>query len=156
MSRRPDDKGESFGRASRDPRVLPDDGQSVLWATGGGDSRPHTHDRGFRPGKKVDGRGKRLSGNFMYFRVHFEREVTGKSEQSGATAATALENGPKRWPSFGVAALGFPWMSLDQRGATFCLVFWHFSAIFLGFWTSLDVLERYWMVGRVGIEPTTN
>ena len=31
-----------------------------------------------------------------------------------------------------------------------------FPTISLMQWTSLDVLERYWMVGRVGIEPTTN
>ena len=39
-------------------------------------------------------------------------------------------------------------------------IFWQdfsaFPAISLMQWTSVDVVERYWMVGRVGIEPTTN
>jgi hypothetical protein len=45
---------------------------------------------------------------------------------------------------------------MDNSIAIFCQNFSAFPAISLMQWTSVDVSEHYWMVGRVGIEPTTN
>jgi hypothetical protein len=44
----------------------------------------------------------------------------------------------------------------DDKEASFLVFRARIRGIFLSFWTSLDILVRYWMVGRVGIEPTTN
>jgi hypothetical protein len=54
---------------------------------------------------------------------------------------------------------GYLRTALDVSGYTDA-IFWQdfstFLAISLMQRTFMDVLERYWMVGRVGIEPTTN
>jgi hypothetical protein len=54
----------------------------------------------------------------------------------GAFLTPALQGAPKIW--------------LPPRDSK------RFLAIIFPQWTFLDVLERPWMVGRVGIEPTTN
>jgi hypothetical protein len=82
----------------------------------------------------------------------FERENAGVL---GASHSQLREEPPKRPPSDD-GCLG---TALDISGYRDAIVWQDFSAfpaISLMRWTSLDVLERYWMVGRVGIEPTTN
>ena len=69
--------------------------------------------------------------------------------------AAASRSAPEKAPP-DVGCLG---TALDVSGyldAIFWQDFSPFPAISLMQWTSVDVLERYWMVGRVGIEPTTN
>jgi hypothetical protein len=84
-----------------------------------------------------------------------ERENAGKCDRIGASHSHLREEPPKRPPSDG----GCLRTTLDVSGY-FDAIFWQdfsaFPAISLMQWTSVDVLERYWMVGRVGIEPTTN
>ena len=73
----------------------------------------------------------------------------------GASHSQLCKEPPKR-PPFDGGCLG---TALDVSGYLDAILWQDFSAfpaISLMQWTSLDVLERYWMVGRVGIEPTTN
>jgi hypothetical protein len=98
------------------------------------------------------------------FSVHaklqvFESYLKGKMPSNlivlGASHPQLREGPPKRPPSDG----GCPRTALDVNGylnAIFWQDFSKFPAISMMQWTSVDVLERYWMVGRVGIEPTTN
>ena len=67
----------------------------------------------------------------------------------GPCARDFAKGPPQKGPHYGLAALGFLWITLDERDMSFVPDFWGFRAIFLSFWTSLDALERYWMVGRV-------
>ena len=63
---------------------------------------------------------------------------------------------PKKAPNYGVAVLGSRQTSADanQRNSTWKIC--NLRVICSTESTFLDVLERHWMVGRVGIEPTTN
>ena len=54
-----------------------------------------------------------------------------------------------------VAVLERHWMSVDYLDASFQQDFSVSPAISLMQWTSLDVLERYWMVGRVATTFST-
>jgi hypothetical protein len=85
----------------------------------------------------------------------FERENAGKCHRIGGLAFETSRRAPKRPPPDG----GCLRTALDVSGYLDAIFWQDFSAfppISLLQWTSLDVLERYWMVGRVGIEPTTN
>ena len=89
------------------------------------------------------------------FGSHLEGKMPANAIVLGASYPQLREEPPKRPPSDG----GCLRTTLDVSGY-FDAIFWQdfsaFPAISLMQWTSVDVLERYWMVGRVGIEPTTN
>ena len=89
------------------------------------------------------------------FGSYLEGKIPANAIVLGASHPQLREEPPKRPPS-DVGCLG---TALDVSGyldAIFWQDFSAFPAISLMQWTSLDVLERYWMVGRVGIEPPTN
>jgi hypothetical protein len=89
------------------------------------------------------------------FKSYLEGEMPANAIILGASHSQLREEPPKRPPS----DHGCLRTALDVSGyldAIFWQDFSVFPAISLMQWTSLDVLERYWMVGRVGIEPTTN
>jgi hypothetical protein len=89
------------------------------------------------------------------FGSHMKGKMPANAIVLGASHPQLRKEPPKRPPS-DVGCLG---TALDVSGyldAIFWQDFSAFPAISLMQWTSMDVLERYWMVGRVGIEPTTN
>jgi hypothetical protein len=113
----------------------------------GGDRRHRTHDR--------------FSGNAFTRQPHaldaaeisgiwelFEKENAGKYHRFGGLAFAASQRAPKKAPHLTVAALERHWMSVEYLDAIFWPDFSAFPAISLMQWTFLDVLERYWMVGR--------
>ncbi len=63
---------------------------------------------------------------------------------------------PQKGPRSDVGCLRTAQDVSGSLDAIFRQDFSAFPAISLMQWTSVDVLVRYWMVGRVGIEPTTN
>ncbi len=77
------------------------------------------------------------------------------ARSNGGTVTPTESGAPKNDPSTG-------WLPPDGNGhrwirkANLGRHSKRFLAIFSPKWTLLDVLERLWMVGRVGIEPTTN
>ena len=113
----------------------------------GGDRRHRTQDR-FS--------GDSFTGNLMcsiqpklpVFGSHLKGEMPANASVLGASHSQLREEPPKRPPSDD-GCLG---TALDISGYRDAIVWQDFSAfpaISLMQWTSLDVLERYWMVGRV-------
>jgi hypothetical protein len=64
--------------------------------------------------------------------------------------------GPQKGPHFGVTVLGRRWTSVDDNQRSPTRNIRNFRVICAIQWTFSDVLEGNWMVGRVGLEPTTN
>jgi hypothetical protein len=89
------------------------------------------------------------------FGSHMKGKMPANAIVLGASHPQLRKEPPKR-PHQTLAALERHWTSVDYLDAIFWQDFSVFPAISLMQWTSVDVLERYWMVGRVGIEPTTN
>jgi len=89
------------------------------------------------------------------FGSHLKGKMPANAIALGPRIRTFAKSPQKGPPSDG----GCLRTALDVSGY-FDAIFWQdfsaFPAISLMQWTSVDVLERYWMVGRVGIEPTTN
>jgi hypothetical protein len=89
------------------------------------------------------------------FGSHLKGKMPANAIELGASHSQLRKEPPKR-PQIND---GFHRTTADvsgHRDAIFWQEFSEFPAISPTQWTSLDVLERYWMVGRVGIEPTTN
>ena len=84
------------------------------------------------PVGKLTAAGKCLSGNFVYFRVHFEMEIAAKSEQSGR---------PPRLPRMVTHFRGdYPRISRDVVGPKRCAFM---PSFFLGFSAISRVFGRH-------------
>jgi hypothetical protein len=88
-----------------------------------------------------------MQAKLLLFGSHLKGKMPARAIVLGASHSQLREEPPKRPPSGG----GCLRTALEVRGylaEIFCQDFSAFPAISLMQWTSVDVLERYWMVGR--------